>query len=219
MGLLREILELIRKDFVLEFRNNYAISGILLYVASTVFVVYASFVEIEPRVWNTLFWIIILFASISAVVKSFVQENGRQQLYYYSLANPVAVLLAKIIYNIFLLLLLQLLCWGLLSLVAGNPVRDAGDFVLAIVLASVGFSIAFTFISAISAKADNSATLMAILSFPVILPIQMTLIKVSANALRPIKDATVGQDILILVAIDLVLLGLAFLLYPFLWRD
>jgi heme exporter protein B len=60
---------------------------------------------------------------------------------------------------------------------------------------------------------------MAILSFPLVIPILMTLVKISANALRLINDTSIDQDVLILVAIDLILVGLALLLFPFLWRD
>ncbi len=219
MNIIREAGFLFRKDLRLELRSSYAISGILLYVFSTIFIVYISFRRVPPDVWNTLFWIIILFASVSAVVKSFVQENSARQLYYYSLANPVSIILSKIVYNVFLLLLLSLLTWGGFSFVAGSPVKDTGQFFLALLLGSVGFSITFTFISAISSKADNNATLMAILSFPLIIPILLTLIKLSANALRLMQDTGVQKDILILLSIDLLLLGLAIVLFPFLWRD
>ncbi|MCB0593491.1 MAG: heme exporter protein CcmB, partial [Phaeodactylibacter sp.] len=93
------------------------------------------------------------------------------------------------------------------------------QFFLALLLGSVGFSITFTFIAAISSKADNNATLMAILSFPLVIPILMTLIKLSANALRLMQDTAVQNDILILLAIDLMLLGVGLALFPFLWRD
>ncbi len=210
---------LFRKEVLMEWRKSYAISGILLYVFSTIFIVYASFIRVEPPVWNALFWIIVLFASVNAIVKSFVQENGARQLYYYALVHPVAIILSKILYNLVLLALLSFLCWGALGFIAGNPVRDSGMFVLALFLGSAGFSITFTFVSAISAKADNNATLLAILSFPLVIPIIMTLIKLSAGALRLIQDTSFGNDILILVAIDLLLLALAMVLFPFLWRD
>lgn len=219
MTLFKEIGILLRKEALLELRMRYAISGILLYVFSTIFIVYVSFIQVQPQVWNTLFWIIILFASVNAIVKSFVQENSNRQLYYYSLANPTAILLAKIIYNAALLLALCLLCWLAFGFVAGNPVRESGLFFLALFLASLGFSITFTFVAAISAKADNSATLMAVMSFPLVIPILMTLIKISANALRLLQDSSISNDIIILIAIDLILLGMAFILYPFLWRD
>lgn len=204
---------------MLEFRQSYAISGIILYVLSMVFVVYIAAIKVQPPVWNVLFWLIVLFASINGVVKSFVQESGARQLYYYQLTNPTVLLFAKILYNTLLLLVLSLLACGVFSLVAGNPVKDWKLFMLVILLGSVGFAIAFTFIASIAARANNSATLMAILSFPVILPILLTLVRLSAIALRLIQDTSYKRDIINLLAIDAILIALTFLLFPFVWRD
>ncbi|MGH1436071.1 MAG: heme exporter protein CcmB [Lewinella sp.] len=212
-------MRLLWRDWILEWRTRYALSGIVLYVLATIVLVYSALIDIQPKVWNAIFWVIILFAAVSAIVKSFVQESQSRQLYYYNLVHPLALLLAKMIYNTSLLFLLSLLSWGALALLTGNPVKETGLFILAIFLGSMGLSIAFTFVSAISAKAQNSATLMAILGFPVIIPILLTLVKIGANALRLIQDTSISSDILILVAINLVLLSVSILLYPFLWRD
>lgn len=217
--MLQQTMRLLWRDWILEWRTRYALSGIVLYVLATIVLVYSALIDIQPKIWNAIFWVIILFAAISAIVKSFVQESQSRQLYYYNLVHPLALLLAKIIYNTTLLFVLSLLSWAALSLLTGNPVKETGLFVLAIFLGSMGLSIAFTFVSAISAKAQNSATLMAILGFPVIIPILLTLVKIGANALRLIQDTSISSDILILVAINLILLSVAILLYPFLWRD
>ena len=219
MQLINQIFTLLRKELLLEWRQRYAISGILLYVLSTVFIVYISFIQVPTQVWNTLFWIIVLFASVNAITKSFSQEEGKRQLYYYSLANPLAIILSKIIYNCLLLLLLTLLSYGVFSVVAGHPIRNSQLFFTCLLLGSVGFSITFTFISAIASKTDNKSTLMAILGFPVIIPILLTLVKLSAQALGMIQDTTYYKDILTLLAIDAILIALAFVLFPFLWRD
>jgi heme exporter protein B len=153
------------------------------------------------------------------VVKSFTQESGYRQLYFYQLANPTAILLSKIIYNSLLLLVLNLLTWVLLGFVMGNPVRDDWAFFTGLILAATGLSISLTFISAIAAKATNSATLMAILSFPIIIPVLLTLVKFSANAIGLINDTAVWKDVVILLSIDAILLSLAFVLFPFLWKD
>lgn len=210
---------MLRKEFLLEFRQRYAISGIVLYVFSMVFVVYIASIRATPPVWNVLFWLIVLFASINAIVKSFVQESGARQLYYYQLADPAMLILAKIIYNTLLLLVLSGLAFGAYSLVAGNPVKDAALFALVLFLGSLGFSISFTFIASIAAKASNSATLMAILSFPVILPILLTLVRLSSIALRLIQDSSYSHDIINLLAIDAILLTLTFVLFPYIWKD
>jgi heme exporter protein B len=218
MTLFTEIAFLLKKETLLELRQKYALGGILLYVASTVFVVKLSFLKTAPDVWNALFWIISLFASLNAVVKSFVQENSARQLFYYQLANPVAIILSKILYNIVLLLILNALTYVVLSLMVGNPVITPPQYFLAIFMGSIGFSITFTFISAIAAKANNSATMMAILSFPIVLPILISLIRLSKNALQR-GNPNWASDVLQLAAIDLILIALCFLLFPFLWKD
>ena len=213
------ILLLLRKEFLLEFRTRSAISGIFLYVISTLFVVYETFVKIQPNVWNTLFWMILLFVAVNAMVKSFVQEKGNRVLYYYSLLNPSHVLIAKIVYNTLLLLVLSLLIWGLFIFFGDNPVKDMGLFLLILFLGSFGFSVTFTFLASLVAASNQSSTLLAVLSFPLIIPIILMLVKISAHALRLIQDTAVSGDLAILVAIDLLLCGVALLLFPFIWRD
>ena len=219
MPLLTEIFHLLRKEFTLEWRQKYAISGILLYVLSTVFIVFISFQKVSPQLWNVLFWVIMLFASVNAVLKSFVQESGNRQLYYYQLHSPLAILLSKMVYNALLLLLIGGLTFVALSFVAGNPVQVAGQFAVALFFGALGFSVTFTFVSAIAAKADNSSTLMAILAFPVVIPILLLLVKLSAGAIGLLGGTGSGGDIGLLVAIDLILVALGMVLFPFLWRD
>ncbi len=218
-NLWREIKFLLQKELLLEWRLKYAIGGILLYVVSTIFIVFSSFIRIPAQVWNPIFWIIILFAAVNAVAKSFVQENGSRRLYYYSLVSPSAIFVSKILYNTLLISALSCLTFLLLSFIADNPVKDYSLFFTAIGLGGIGFSVIFTFVSSIASKASNSSTLMAIMSFPAVIPIIMTLIKISASALRLIQDTSVGKDIVILFSIDGILIAVTLILFPYLWRD
>ncbi len=220
MSFLTETKHLFLKEIRLELRQKYAISGILLYVISTVFVVYITLgQQVGGAVWAALFWIIVLFASVNAIAKSFVQESPKRQLYYYSLANPSSVILAKMLYNSLLLLAISFLAFGVFLIVVGNPVKDSLLFYQILALGSIGFSITFTFISAISAKASQSATLMAILSFPIIIPMLLVLMRLTKIALHLMTDTAYYKDMLILLCIDVILGALAFILFPYLWRD
>src|SRR3546814_7710994 len=87
MQTLKAVRSLIQKDILLEWRSKYAINGIVLYVVSTVFVCYQAFKSVDATTWSALFWIILLFASINAINKSFVQESRGRQLYYYTMAD------------------------------------------------------------------------------------------------------------------------------------
>lgn len=220
MNLLKQVYFLIQKDLLLEWRQKYAFNGILLYVVSTVVVVYLAFMDIEGVTWITLFWIIMLFASVNAVAKSFLQESADRQLYYYTLASPEAIVLSKMIYNVLLLLLLAMLALGVYSILLGYPVENTPLFLSTVILGAVGFALCFTLISAISSKASNNATLMPVLSFPVIIPVLSLLITLSKSAVLGIEgDENAEKDILVLLAIDGIMLVLSFILFPYLWRD
>lgn len=216
---INQIKYLIAKEIKLELRNKYALGGILLYVVSTIFVSYLCFKRIiVPSTWNALFWIILLFASINAVAKSFMNETKGRLLYLYTLASPQAIILSKIIYNSLLLLVLSGLCFLVYSLFIGNIVQDISLFLLTLILGSCGFSSLLTMVSAISSKTGNNFTLMAILSFPIMMPLLMVLIKLSKNALDGLENWDTNY-LLILVCINVIIIALSYLLFRYLWRD
>src|SRR5688572_29808072 len=149
MDLFSQVKFLVRKEIVLEWRSKYAFNGILLYVVSTIFVCYLSFKKVHPITWNALFWIIMLFASVNAIAKSFLQENKGRQLYYYSITSAKAVIISKIIYNVLLMLLLSAIAILFYTLVFKNQVGDIPFYLLAVLIGSVSFACVFTMISGI----------------------------------------------------------------------
>ena len=220
MALTGDIFHLIKKEITLEWRNRYAFNGIIIYVIATVFICYLSFREIiDPATWNALFWIIMLFASVNAVAKSFLQESRGRQLYYYSVLDPRAVILSKIFYNVLLLVLLAFINLLFYSLFIGNIVQNMALFSLALFLGSAGLAAVMTIVSAIASKAADNAALMAILAFPVILPLLITIIKFSKNAIDGFDFEMNYKYAVILVSIDAMVVALGFLLFPYLWRD
>lgn len=217
--LFNQIKYLVAKEIKLEMRNKYALGGILLYVVSTIFVSYLSFKSIvTPSVWNALFWIILLFASINAIAKSFINETKGKLLYLYTLANPQAVILSKIIYNSLLLIVLSALCLLFYSIFVGNLIQDYSLFLLTLLLGSCGFSSLLTMVSAIASKTNNNFTLMAILSFPIMIPLLMVLIKLSKNAIDGLEHWDVNY-LLVLVFINVIIIALSYLLFRYLWRE
>ena len=220
---IRQMSALMRKEFLLEWRQRYALNGMLLYIVGAVFVCYLSFNarrgQLTPIVWNTLFWIILLFTAINAIAKSFVQERAGRQLYYYSLASPQQIILAKILYNTVLMLGLAFLGFGVYAFVLGNPVNDVPLYILTLLLGAVGFAASLTLVSGIASKAENPATLMAVLSFPIILPLLLMLLKIAKNALDGLDRSVSWKEVGTVLAIDAIVLTLSWLLFPFLWRS
>jgi heme exporter protein B len=219
-SLYSEIIYLLKRDIALEWKQKYALNGLLLYIISTIFVCYLSFKQvINIPTWNALFWIIILFTSINATSKSFSTESRGKLLYFYTLTSAHAVIISRIIYNALLMLLISLIGYVIYSLLIGNPVQDHTYFILGIVLGSVGLSSTLTLVAGIASKTNQNSTLMAILSFPVILPMLLILIKFSKNAADGLAHSVQQPYILALLSLNLVVFVLSLLLFPFLWKE
>ena len=219
MSFAKQVKSLLYKEILLEWRSKYAFNGILLYVLSTVFVCYLSFKTTPPLVWNALFWIILLFTAINAIAKSFMQESKGRLLYFYTLASPHAIIISKIIYNIILMILMAFIALIAYSVVFTNEIGDIWLYLIAVLLGSISFSTVFTMISAIASKAGNNGTLMAILSFPVIIPLLMLIIKLSKNAMDGLDKSVSYDEIGVLCVINVIVIVISLLLFPYLWRD
>ena len=215
------LLTLIKKDMLLEFRTRHTFFGLLLYIASTIFILYLSFPDSpDAATWKSLFWLIQLFICVNAVAKSFMQEGKGRMLYYYSVSHPRDYILAKIIFNILLMMTMSLISLGLMLFFLNNPVRDIITFIGITLLGGTGISMVFTLMSAIAAKAQQNAALMAILGFPVLLPQLLLLNRLSSTAFAEVfRQGAVWQLTGIILLLDLLVILLAFVLFPFLWKD
>lgn len=218
-----EIVDLIRLEIRLDGQQKHALGGLLLYVVAAIYICYLSFRQLHSiDVWNALFWIILLFAAFNALARSFQREDKGRQLYLYTLASPGSVILARTIYNMGVLLVLSLLSLGCYILFLGSqPLDDAdiGQFLLVVIFGSIGLASVLTMISALAGRAGSGLGLMAVLGFPVVLPVLLIIIRASSNALKGIDWSVNSKYLLWLLLVDLMVISLSYILFPYLWRD
>jgi heme exporter protein B len=216
----RTIIALLKKDFLLELRQKHTFFGILLYVASTIFVLFLAMGQPESSAYNGIFWMIQLFVCINAVAKSFLQESKGRMLYFYSIASPVNFIIAKLIYNAIVLLLMTLLSLLLFRILLGNPLNNYLKFTGIACFGGLSLSLVFSLMAAIAAKAQQNSALMAILGFPLIIPQLLLLIRLSKSAYGEVfRQGALWQISLLLFGLDLLVIVLAIILFPFLWKD
>lgn len=219
----KEFLHLLKLEAALDLRQRAAWGGMLLYVVSAVYVSHLAMKDaLTSTAWNALFWIILLFAAFNALSRSFQREDQGRQLYLYTLVHPRNVVLARATYNAITMAVLSALSLLFYSLFLGSePLSHANlaQFVLAVVLGGVGFASVLTLISAIAARAGNGIGLMAILGFPVILPMLLAVIRSGQLALQGAPWAETGLLFGAIGALDVVTIALAWMLFPYLWRD
>jgi heme exporter protein B len=192
----------------------------MLYVASTVFVLYLSMDQPEAATWNALFWVMQLFVCINAVAKSFLQESRGRMLYFHSIADPAEFVVAKMLYNLLLMAVMNILTLLLFVAFMGDPTYDLWRFTGISFLGALGLGLVFTMLAAIASKAMQQASLMAILGFPVIIPQLLLLMRLSRMAFaEAFREGAILQVVLLLLALDAAVCILSVILFPFLWKD
>jgi len=117
------------------------------------------------------------------------------------------------------MIIMTLTSWLLFSAFLGNPVIRGWQFLGISVLGGTSLSLVFTFLSAIAAKAQQNAALMAIMGFPLIIPQLMLLMKISNIVFSDVLQGGLLQIILLLCGLDILVIALAIILFPFLWKD
>jgi heme exporter protein B len=215
------IVSLIKKELLLEFRQKSTIGGVIVYVIGTIFVSALCFKgKLDKPTWNALFWVITLFTSVTISGKSFLKETGGQALFNFLHYSPTQFIVAKILYNMVFMLVLSFITFFFYAFFIKNEVENLGLFFIVLILASTGLAAILSLMSAIASKASGNFAIMSILSFPVLMPLILVVIRISKQAVDGIEWAAVGFSFIgILVALNVLTITLSFILFPYLWRD
>lgn len=216
---LNQILTLLKKDLLLEWRQKHTFFGVVLYVGCTVFVLFMMAGQPESRIWNALFWVAQLFVTVNTVAKSFLQEGINRMRYYFTLVTPLQYILAKMIYSAVMMLLMMFISLLLFNLLLGSPIQNKQTFIIVCCLGASSLSLLFTFLSAIAAQARQNAALMAILGFPIAIPLLMVLSNLALGAVSSVLQEGWAGMAWMMVGMDVLIIGLAMILFPFLWKE
>lgn len=213
------IWNLLRKDALIEWRQKSALASMLIYVVSTVFVIYFAFSgSVDTRIWIGVYWVILLFVVVNMTIRSFSDEAGRQFYYVRTLAKPAWIMLAKLLYNGIYFLVLAGLTLVIMTLFLGFDIAMTYRFLLIAALGSLGLANMFTLLAAITARIENAA-LTAILGFPIVLPLLLLSIRASMRCLDPLMTKGFTREAVSVAILDGLIIGLAVILFTYLWRD
>jgi heme exporter protein B len=220
---LRSVSAIFLKDWRSELRTRYAMSALVMFVVTTISVILFSLGSEggSPDVLSGMLWVVIFFAAMSGLARTFVMEEERGTSMTLQLMAPAsAVYFGKLLFNLVLGLGLSLLTVVLyLLLIEGFRIASPSVFILATVLGSIGLASASTIIAAIIARANTKGTLFPVLSFPILLPLLLTVI----NATRlSVEGAPLGEaagEFQILISYIVVVTTVSYLLFEFIWKD
>jgi heme exporter protein B len=189
-GLLRAAWAVFRKDVRAELRTRYALNAVALFAVSTVVALSLGLGPLPrsrelPLIHAALLWVAVLFAAFTGLARAFVhEEEARTAAALRLAAPPLAVYLGKLLFNLALLLFLDLLTAVLFVVLLRVEIGNFVMFATLLLAGSLGLVAATTLIAAIIARASVKGALFAVLSFPLLAPLLIVAIKGTALALE-----------------------------------
>lgn len=212
-----------QKDVLLESRARYGLNAIALFVLISVSLALFSLAgeTLRREAVAALFWNTAFFAAMVALQRGFVSEAERHTALFLALsAPPTAVFLGKLFYNVAMSLLVNALVAALYVATLNLEIFNWAIFGSALLLGSVGAATSLTLISAIVASATSRGGLFAVLSFPILLP--LILLVVRATKVATMDDAPLARaetELQLLVAYILLTLTLSLMLFDYVWEE
>ncbi|MFC2083628.1 heme exporter protein CcmB [Bacteroidota bacterium] len=212
-----------QKDWQSELRTRYAINALAMFILVAISVILFSIGSetVSSYLIGGLLWVVIFFSAMSGLSRAFVSEEERgTTLILQLIAKPSTVFSGKLIFNIILVFLMNTVI-TLLFLVffESFQIKNTLLFILAFVLGNFGIAVSSTIIAAIISKASSKGTLYPVLSFPILLPLILTLLEITKFAIdgRSISDSMV--EVAVLVCYDVIMLTASYMLFDFIWKD
>jgi heme exporter protein B len=220
---MKEIIAVLDKDMRSEFRTRYAMNALLLFVVTAVtMIVFALRSDTpSPEILAGIYWVVIFFSSMTGLSRIFVSEEERgTTLVLQLVTTPGAIYFGKLLYNVLLTLALNVSVTLLyFFFFPGFSIQSFGLFFVTLLLGSMGLASAATIIAAIIAKANTKGALYPVLSFPVLLPLLMTVIEATTKALDGVPIADALSDFQVLFSYFLVITAGSYLLFDYIWKD
>jgi heme exporter protein B len=217
------ILAVVAKDVRSELRTRYALNALLMFVIISVATILFALRDdqISTDILAGMFWVVVFFTAMSGLSRIFVSEEERgTTLTLQLIASPSVIYFGKLFFNAGLTLLLTIAVAVLYVLVfPAFVIQSPSIFIVTMFLGGLGFAAAATIIAAIIAKANSKGTLYPVLSFPVLIPLLMTVMQSTTKALDGDAFSSAFDDFQILIAYLLILVGSSYLLFDYVWKE
>lgn len=221
-GLLRTSYLIFQKDFKSEFRTRYVINSLLMFVIVIISIIRFAVGDekIDPEVLAGLLWIAIFFSSSNGLSRVFIKEEEKETSASLKLSSDsTSIFLGKLFFNVSLNLLLTLIIIILFIAITDYDIKNFFAFILIMIIGNLGLATSLTIIAAIISKANSKGTLYPVLSFPILLPLLVTLINSTKLASSGIGISVLSGDMQILISYTVVVTAVSFLLFRFIWED
>lgn len=214
---------LFKKDWQSEIRTRYAINALAMFILVTISVIMFSIgnEKITDFLTGGLLWVVIFFSAMSGLARAFVSEEERgTTMTLHLMAAPSTIFSGKLIFNLLLVFLMNFVITVLFSMLfPAFILKNFLLFVIAFIFGNIGIAVSSTIIAAIISKASSKGTLYPVLSFPILLPLILTLLELTKYSMDGNTINASMVEILVLICYDVIMLTASYLLFDFIWKE
>lgn len=221
-GLTGRALAVYSKDMKVELRSKYAFNAIFMFGITTLAVVSFTLGQsgLSAHLLAALFWIIMFFAAMAGLAQVFVREEEAGTVLALRLsADPAAVYLGKLFFNLSLMILIAFVITPVFFIFTDAPIDNILLFMLVLILGIVGLCAATTIVAAIISKAGIKGALFAVLSFPILFVLLLLLVDASTRVLEEATLGGIAMELQGLVAYSGVMIIASLMLFKYVWQE
>ncbi|MEW6412237.1 MAG: heme exporter protein CcmB [Candidatus Zixiibacteriota bacterium] len=221
-GLVSKSFAVFAKDIRLELRTRYALNAILMFGITTLAVVSFSLGQsgLSPKLLAALFWVIMFFSAMSGLAQVFIREEETGTALALKLtADPDCIYIGKLVFNFVLLSTMTAIVTPLFFVFTDAPVDNLPWFLAVLALGVVGLCGATTLVASIIAKASVKGALFSVLSFPILMPLLISLVSATQKTLENAPFGEFSAELQFLVAYAVVMVTASIMLFKFVWQE
>lgn len=215
-------LAVFKKDIRIEFRTRFAFNMVLAFVVASLLLILFTLKaqNLEPQPKSGLVWIVILFAALSALGRSFIAETDRQTYDLLRIyAKGTVVYLGKLFYNTAFTLLINVVTFVIYIFLMNLRIASYPAFFVMLIFGTLGLSSVSTMTAAIVSQADRKGAIMSVLSIPLFMPLFMLLSRITKAAFIDPTLFGLNSDLMALVGFVGVTITAGIMLFDFIWED
>jgi heme exporter protein B len=224
MTYLRKVFAIVAKDVVAELRTREMLSSMFVFSLLVILIFNFAFdlrAENQKALAPGVLWVAIAFAGMLGLSRSFIMEKDRGSMEGL-LLTPVdrsAIFVGKMLGNVLFISVVEVVILPIFMVLFNLSAGDLPVLAGVMLLGTIGFAGVGTLFSAMAVHTRAREVLLPILLFPVVIPVMLAAVKLTAAILDRLSFADVQNWFSLLVAFDLIFMALSFILFDYVMEE
>jgi len=222
MNWLLGTLTIFKKDLKTEFRTKFAFNMVIAFVVSSLLLVMFTLKaqELSPTPKSGLIWIIVLFAALSSLARSFISETDKHTYNLLRIyASGTTVFVGKLFFNTVFSMLINVFTFSIYIFLADISIVSWSSFFVVLILGTIGLSGVSTMIAAIVSQADRKGAIFSVLTIPLFIPFILLLTSITKSAFVDGSATAFNNDFSALIGFIGVTITAGVILFEYIWEE